>query len=68
MQASTQQVFRDLLSKMGDQGRKQLTILLLGVLPSGKTPQYFTLHKEAGLVREQDDEQAFGMYMDVMTL
>ena len=33
MQASTQQIFRDLLSRMGDQGRKKLTILLLGVHP-----------------------------------
>ena len=33
-QASTQQVFRDLLSRMGDQGRKKLTILLLGAQPS----------------------------------
>ncbi|CAL5223679.1 g6230 [Coccomyxa viridis] len=35
--ASTQQVFRDLLSRMGDQGRKKLTILLLGKTGVGKS-------------------------------
>ena len=49
MQASTQQVFRDLLSRMGDQGRKKLTILLLGALPSSRALQSVSLHEEIGL-------------------
>ncbi len=54
MQASTQQVFRDLLSKMGDQGRKKLTILLLGELPTfSRALNYVLVHEEVGLFREQ---------------
>ena len=38
MQASTQQVFQDLLSQMADQNKRNLTILLLGEVTPNSSP------------------------------